>query len=349
MTDITAESQPAAAADTQAKGTEFQNDLRRKGLPPKVVKGLTAQNDLRATLGVLETFGTIALMVGLSLYFWHPLVVIPCMFILATRHQALFVLAHDAAHYRLYKSRTLNDLVGRLCGIVIGFSTRTYRVVHRLHHNHLYEKQDPDIPLNAGYPRGKAYLYKKLIADLFALNAWKTYRYFFGAPSINDNAEKANRPLDDTSPKLRAQARADRWWVVGFHVTAPLVALYFGYLLEYVVLWIVPGITMLQPILRLRAVCEHGAVTDYSSPMTASRTNLGPKWFMWLFFPHDVNYHVEHHMYPSIPFYNLKRAHRLMQEHGVFEHAEIRHVFDTLKMVVADRPQKSDTSEPRTA
>ena len=36
---------------------------------------------------------------------------------------------------------------------------------------------------------------------------WQTYSYFFGAPAINDNAEQAKRPLDDTSPALRKAAR----------------------------------------------------------------------------------------------------------------------------------------------
>ena len=111
------------------------------------------------------------------------------MIVIAGRQQACFVLAHDAAHYRLYKSRWLNDLVGRMLAAPVGLSMRTYRVLHRLHHNHLYEERDPDIPLVAGYPRGRKYLAKKLIADLFGLNAWKTYAYFFGAPAINDDAQ----------------------------------------------------------------------------------------------------------------------------------------------------------------
>jgi len=32
----------------------------------------------------------------------------------------------------------------------LGVSLITYRVIHRLHHNHLYEAMDPDLPLMAG-------------------------------------------------------------------------------------------------------------------------------------------------------------------------------------------------------
>jgi fatty acid desaturase len=323
-------------------GENFREDTRpRRGLPPARVKELTQQNDQKAWAGVVELYGSIAVLIALAVWVWHPLVVVLAMFLIATRQQACFVLAHDAAHYRLFRNRTLNDLVGRITGGIVGISMPTYRVTHRLHHNHLYEKQDPDIPLNAGYPRGRAYLFGKLFKDLFGRTAFMTYRYFFGAPAINEETGDTNRPLNDTSPRLRAAARADRWWVLGFHVVMPLVAFASGFLIEYLLLWVLPLLTFLQPILRLRAICEHGAVNDFSSPLTAARTNTGPRWLLWLFFPHHVNFHIEHHMYPSIPFYNLPRAHQEMLAEGVLDDAEVRDLRDTLKLVIADRPAKS--------
>lgn len=322
-------------------GESFHEDQRpRRGLPPPVVKELTIQDDRKAWAGLAELYGATALIIAVGVWAWHPLVILPAMILIATRQQACFVLAHDAAHYRLFKNRTLNDLAGRVTGGIVGISMPTYRVTHRLHHNHLYEKQDPDVPLNAGYPRGRAYLLKKLFKDLFGRTAYGTYRYFFGAPAINEETGDTNRPLNDTPPRLRAAARADRWWVLGFHIVMPLTALVGGFLIEYLVFWIVPLITFLQPILRLRAICEHGAVYDFSSPLTAARTNTGPRWMLWLFFPHHVNFHIEHHMYPSIPFYNLPRAHREMLRHGVLADAEVRDVRETLKLVLADRPVK---------
>jgi len=321
-------------------GESFRDDGRRaRGLPPALVKELTRQDDRRAWTGLAELYGVIALTIVVAIWAWHPLVTLAAMLLLATRQQACFVIAHDAAHYRLFSSRRLNDAAGRITGGLVGISMCTYRVTHRLHHNHLYEKQDPDIPLNAGYPRGRAYLVRKLFFDLFGRTAWMTYRYFFGAPAINAETGDTNRPLNDTSPKLRAAARADRWWVLGFHVAMPVVALSGGFLVEYLLLWVLPLLTFLQPLLRLRAICEHGAVRDYASPLTAARTNTGPGWLMWLFFPHHVNFHIEHHLYPSIPFYNLPRAHQEMLAHGVLEQAEVRDVRETLKLVIADRPR----------
>ncbi|MEQ9640288.1 MAG: fatty acid desaturase family protein [Alphaproteobacteria bacterium] len=323
---------------TDTRGQDFREDRRRRqGLPADVVQRLNRLDPAKATWAVVETFAVIALAVAAAIVWWHPVSVVLAMVLIATRQQAFFVLAHDAAHYRMYRTRWLNDAVGRLCGTVVGISMCTYRVVHRLHHNHLYEKQDPDIPLHGGYPRGAGYLAKKLLKDLLGFTAYKTYAYFFGAPTINDDAGAGNRPLDDTAPALRAAARRDRWVVVGFHAAAPLVAFAAGYGVEYLLLWVLPLVTVLQPLLRLRAICEHGAVDDLHLPLKAARTNTGPAWLMWLVFPHHVHYHIEHHLYPAIPHYNLPAAHRAMREAGLLDDAEVRPVWQTMRKVFAPR------------
>jgi fatty acid desaturase len=316
-------------------GEEFRDDVRRKGLPPAVVKALTRIDPLKSTYAVVETFAVIAAAVAAAIYWWNPVTVACALLLIATRQQALFVLAHDAAHYRMYENRRLNDTVGRLCGTLAGISMCTYRVVHRLHHNHLYEARDPDTPLHGGYPRGSTYLAKKLAKDLLGFTAWKTYAYFFGAPAINDDADAANRPLDDTSPGLRRAARRDRWVVVGFHLAAPAAAFAAGFGVEYLLLWVLPLVTLLQPLLRLRAICEHGAVSSTTVPELSARTNLGPKWLMWLCFPHHVHYHIEHHLYPSIPHYNLPACHEALVAHGILDGAEVRRVDETMRLVFA--------------
>jgi len=324
-------------ATSDRQGEEFRDDRRGGYLPPDVVKRLSAVDPVKGTLAVLETYGAIALCVGAALTWWHPAVVIAAVIVIGSRQHALFVLAHDAAHYRIYRTRWLNDLVGRSCGAVGGVSMCTYRVIHRLHHNHLYEAQDPDIALHGGYPRGTAYLVKKLLKDLCGLTAWKTFAYFFGAPAFNTDTTRASRPLDDTAPRLRAAARRDRWLVAGFHVAAPAAAFASGWGVEYLVLWALPLVTVLQPILRFRAICEHGAVTDFSSPLTAARTNLAPAWLRWFLFPHHVNFHVEHHMYPAVPHYNLPACHDEMARRGILDRAEVRPVAETARLVFADR------------
>ena len=322
-------------------GEEFKDDFRQ-ALPRELVQQLTRRDAWRATAAIVHDFAVLAAAIFLGLYFWpNPLVLLGCIVVIGTRQHALFVIAHEAAHYLLFQNRKLNDLAGRGCAMLQGLSMCTYRVIHRLHHNNLYGELDPDTALHGGYPRGRAYLVKKLLKDLSGLTAWKTYAYFLGgAPALNTSTNVALRPLDDTSSRLRDDARRDRNMVIGFHVVLLAFFAWCGYLTQYLVLWILPLVTVVQAILRLRAIAEHGATTDFSSPLTAARTNLGPAWLRWALFPHNVGYHIEHHLYASVPQYNLPELHREMESRGILKDAEVIPFRVTLGKIFAERAAK---------
>jgi fatty acid desaturase len=312
----------------------------RRVLPPELLADLTRLEPWRSTAAVAQTLLACAVLVGVAWTHFTWWVVVPAVLLIGTQQHALFVLAHDAAHYRLFATRWLNDLIGRFVGTIGGVSMMSYRVIHRLHHNYLYSEVDPDIALHGGYPRGKAYLVRKLAKDVLGLTAYKTYAYFFGNPAINATTSVAQRPLDDTSESLKAAARRDRWGVVAFHAGAPVVAFALGgvdALVKYLVLWTLPLVTVIQPILRLRAVCEHGAVIDLSTPLTAARTNLAGPLGRLVLFPHHVNYHVEHHLFPAVPHYKLPRLHAPLAGRGLLDHAEVRSIRATFAQVFAPR------------
>jgi fatty acid desaturase len=332
-------------------GEEFKDDFRQ-ALPKDLVQRLTRRNAARATAAIGHDLAVLAVAIGAALWFWPtPLVIALAVIVIGTRQHALFVIAHEAAHYLLYDNRRLNDFAGRACAMLQGLSMCTYRVIHRLHHNNLYGELDPDTALHGGYPRGKGYLVRKLVKDLSGLTAWKTYAYFLGgAPALNTSTNVAVRPLDDTSAKLRDDARSDRNLVIAFHIAALLAFAWSGYLVQYLVLWVLPLVTVVQAILRLRAIAEHGATTDFSSPLTAARTNLGPAWLRWALFPHNVNFHVEHHLYASVPQYHLPELHREMKSRGILDGAEVVPFRATLGKVFAERlPRTAASGTARTA
>src|SRR4051794_38492519 len=58
---------------------------------------------------------------------------------------------------------------------------------------------------------------------------------------------------------------------------------------------------------------------EYDDLLTGSRTVL-PLWWEKLFFcPHHINYHIEHHLYPSVPCHNLPALHDVLMRDGVFK------------------------------
>lgn len=319
---------------SERAGEEFRPKARA-GLPPEEVRELSKLSPLRSTLSIVQTFALAAACVAAPIVArgrvggaaWVLIVVAAVIGVAGAQH-GLAVLAHEGAHYRFYKTRWLNDLAGRLCAAPLGLSMLTYRVIHRIHHNHLYEPIDPDLALMAGYPRGRGYLARKLCKDLAGITVVKNYYYFVGKP-------QGQRRMDDTSPALRAAAGRERKLVALANVAFIALSIYMGFARWYFLLWFLPLVTVLQAILRLRAIMEHGAVDDTTTPLKAARTNFVPLPLYWILFPHDVHYHIEHHLYPSIPSYRLAECHRRLQARGVLDGAEVATMGQVLRKIFA--------------
>lgn len=330
----------SATSGTNApKGEEFRLVLNAR-LPAKLVKRLTRVSPLLSTLSLLQTLGIIAGAAALPQFVPHPLVYAVCVLVMASQQHALAILAHEAVHYRLYNNRRVNDILGKLAGWMISVSMLTYRIVHRLHHNHLYQPIDPDLALQAGYPRGKSYLIKRLAKDVVGLTTIKNYAYFYGQPGSNTaspaDSKRTRQLIDDTSAGLKEAAARDRIIAALFQVVVLALAIATGWWFDYLVLWLLPQLTIFQALLRFRALAEHGAVPDTSDVRTATRTTMASWWSRWLVFPHNVNYHLAHHLYPSIPHYRLKQAHHALEKTGILTNSETCTLWQAWRKVYAE-------------
>jgi fatty acid desaturase len=161
-------------------GDEFKDDFR-KALPKDLVQQLTQRSAWRATSAILHDVAVLAAAIGAALYFWpNPLVIVAAVIVIGTRQHALFVIAHEAAHYLLFQNRKVNDFAGRACATVQGLSMCTYRVIHRLHHNNLYGELDPDTALHGAMVKhgllenAEVVPFRATLAKIFAERAPRT-------------------------------------------------------------------------------------------------------------------------------------------------------------------------------
>ena len=82
------------------------------------------------------------------------------------------------------------------------------------------------------------------------------------------------------------------------------------------------AIIFVQPLVsRVRQVAEHAAVPDLYHPDARKNTRTVYSSFLSriMFCPHQVNYHLEHHLLPTVPKYNLSLMHRLLRDKGYYE------------------------------
>lgn len=62
--------------------------------------------------------------------------------------------------------------------------------------------------------------------------------------------------------------------------------------------------------------------------------------------PHHVNCHVEHHLFPAVPRYNLTRLHGELDARAVLQRAGVRSVRDTFARMFAERAGTGASSAP---
>jgi fatty acid desaturase len=77
--------------------------------------------------------------------------------------------------------------------------------------------------------------------------------------------------------------------------------------------WTVPMFMVLPLLFRLRALAEHFALPR-NHVLNGTRTVRPPWWERILIAPHNISLHLEHHLFPYVPWFRLPELHnRLMQ------------------------------------
>jgi fatty acid desaturase len=296
----------------ESSGRESENLAAR--IKPDTLKPLYGLDAARSILPLAATWGLIVGAIAIALWSHSVLVWLAAAVIVGRSQHALAVLMHDAAHFRLADNRALNDFLGQwLCAFPIASNLYAYRTVHLRHHRYLLTDRDPDLSLSRPYPVVWSSFRRKLMRDAAGISALVMRGYLV----VEDGR---NRP---------SLGRLARWSDRGTNrrraIAAAIVAVLFaaGYGVAFIVLWIVPLLTVYQVILRIRGVLEHGAVAA-NDGLRNARTIVSPNPFArFLLGPHHVSYHLEHHLYPGVPHYNLPALHTALAEDPRFGRAMV--------------------------
>jgi fatty acid desaturase len=254
--------------------------------------------------------GTILAALHLDAW-WAYLLAVP---IIGTRQHALTVLMHEGAHYRASRSRFLNDwVVDIFCALPLGPSLPVYRHVHRAHHRHLNTERDPDHLAHMAsdqyrFPMSRARFLGILLGDLIGLGSLAKVRdisFYWpwrGGRGWRSWLTRGGRSTDEV------MGHGDRIRTILFFLAVPLAFLAGAIALKVIGLWMVPYLTILTFCLRVRSVAEHRGCAN-NHELDATRHVDASWWERLGICPRNIQYHIAHHMFPSVPYYNLPRLH----------------------------------------
>ncbi len=296
------------------------------------LRELSQTSAFKSTLAIAMDWAGTALLFALAIWYPHPLMYLFCAIMMGRQQIAFAVLMHDGAHRRLYKSTLLNEYIGQFfTAAPLFFSMFSYRRLHLKHHRDPLVPDDPDITLTGGYPIETKSFVRKLLRDLFRNFLLQIHPLFYlsssggiktrspkgGVVQSLTQGESYYRCLELSRPSYRERKNSvlvDHWLYDPYQWIDVGNLIFFGAWLA-LSLWVIPMMTVLQVLLRIRGVAEHAGYQPNKDQRLNSRTVISPLQ-TFFFAPHGVFYHVEHHQYPSVPFYNLPKVHELMKERG---------------------------------
>jgi fatty acid desaturase len=291
----------------------------RDALSPAEMKSLLARNNWRGWLSIALNWGLVFAAFALVAAAPNVLTILVALFVIGGRQLGFAVLMHEAAHHTLFANRKLNDFAGNwLCAYPIWTDLAPYRNYHLKHHAKNWTAEDPDLGLANKFPVTRASLRRKIVRDLSGQVGWKRVRAVL-ARDLGQRARGALVSFGKTAGERGTGWQNLRGVVITNAILLALLAL-AGWPQLYL-LWVAAWFTTNSLATRIRSIAEHNMVPDPRDELRNTRTTLASWWERLLLAPNRVNYHLEHHLLMTVPFYNLPRMHRLLRERGALEGA----------------------------
>ncbi|MBF9014621.1 MULTISPECIES: fatty acid desaturase [unclassified Oceanispirochaeta] len=304
-------------------------DWYKTPVEKKVFKNLTRRSNLR---GLIHTLGFLFFLCvsGFSA-FWSiqnlSLILICIVFMV---HGVLFSFIlngfHELSHNTVFKSKKLNSFFYRLFSFLSWNNHVFFSESHRKHHFYTLHKdidQEVSLPIELsarefilrGFVNPQGFLETLFGTLILSLGIVKGKMYT-GLGSFSAEWKESLFPGDG----FKGRQQLINWARITLlgHLLILGASLYFGY-------WTIPLIVSLAPFygsgfLYLLNPTQHkGMKGDVSDYRLNSRTILLNPFLRFLYW--NMNYHIEHHMYAAVPFYNLGKLHTLI-EHDLPEAPE---------------------------
>ena len=276
-------------------------------LSQEEIERVTRRDNLKGVSAILCQWLAIIAIFTVVAIWTNPLSILVGIVLLGGRQLGFGILQHECGHKTLFTTPQINQFVGDWLVSPPGLSNmNAYMRTHHPHHRLAGTHDDPDLPNYQDYPITRSRLKRKLLRDITGRTGIRTIRF------IANNIRQLHK-LDAENRNCTLRGIAANLLMFGV-----LSAIGEGWLY---LMW-PAAIIFVQPLVsRVRQVAEHAAVPDLYHPDARKNTRTVYSSFLSriMFCPHQVNYHLEHHLLPTVPKYNLSLMHRLLRDKGYYE------------------------------
>ncbi len=288
---------PANAAAVQAglaNADWYQTPVERK-----LLKDLMQRSDGPALRDTALWIGLLILTGGLGVWLWGTFWAVPVFIIYGVLYaSAADSRWHEMGHGTAFKTRWMNDAVYDFASFLMMRNPVVWRWSHARHHTDtIIVGRDPEI--------------SNMRPTQFLLLA-------IGMTGVAGLPQLLRTLINHARGQLSAAERdyvpaSD--WPRAYRAARIHVAIYAAVLLACLVTWsIIPAMLIGLPraygiwLLIVMGLPQHaGLAEDVLDHRLNARTVLMSKPLRFIY--SNMNYHVEHHMYPMVPYHALPRLH----------------------------------------
>ena len=278
-------------------------------IDPATVKALSKIRAWRGLLQIALEWLGIAAGIFVCNRYWHPALYILAVIWIGARQNALAVMMHESVHYRLLRNRRWNDWIGEFfTAWPVMVTVNGFRQTHWAHHRHVNKPEDPDWQRK----QTELFEYPKSGLDMIFI----TLKYWLGFYAIKQLAEV------NQAAKIPAGLKYSR---LAFYLAVAAASIVFHFWIGLLIYWIVPLFTYFLWIIYVRGVAEHfGGIEEREHLLEKTRHIECNLFERLLIAPNYIHVHIGHHLYPSVPFYNLRKLQKLLMQNP--EYARRAHV-----------------------
>jgi fatty acid desaturase len=270
--------------------------VRRDLIDGATLRRLCVASNWAGTLQTASHVGASAATGTLLWLSWGTWWALPVFLVHGTCLNFLYAGQHELSHGTVFRTRWLNEWIGRVFGFVL-FYPRTFdQVQHMAHHRHTQNwTRDGELSRDP-------YTLKSYLLWMSGLTYWYTRwrriaRFSLGVV---------------TEPYLPQYRHAElireaRVHLAGYGLIAGVSL--FAQSWAAVLLWLAPMCAM-KFTHQLQNTIEHLGLPHDDNILgntRTTRTNAVLRWLAW-----QMQYHTAHHAFPAVPFHQLHELHRIM-------------------------------------
>ena len=274
-------------------------------IDPKTLKELTKRKDSPGWINTITYFAVLIISGYMAFLSWGTWWALPAFFIYGTIYAFSNARWHEYGHRSVFKTRWLNDLFYYISSFFSYFEPVSWRWSHTHHHSRTIH-QDIDYEIQVSRPSN--------LLDLFFFDLFGIKRVYFEFKKILLHSFGIMTPVAlDCVPENQ---RSKMIWSSRVFILIKLVFIMWALSIEsflplmFVVLPNMYG----SPIFQMTTMLQHGGLrADTWDHRESTRTFLVNPIHGWLLY-FNMQYHVEHHLFPQVPFYNLPKLHKIIKD-----------------------------------